>query len=224
MAGKNALIVCLANSRKMQGRCISGRELVKGKPGAWIRPVSDRDSKEVSEYERQYKDGSDPKVLDIIRVPLLKHCPKGWQSENWLLDSEKYWAKADRFSKKDLPNLLETAGPLWLNGHQTFHGVNDRIPANLTGTLKSSLKLIRAQVHLKVFVPGKDFGDNKRKVQAHFEYDSQEYAFYVTDPVIEREYLAQKDGQYDLGNCYLTISLGEIYNDFAYKFVAAVIR
>ncbi|MGH7707024.1 MAG: dual OB domain-containing protein, partial [Vulcanimicrobiaceae bacterium] len=34
-------IVCLANSRKLQGRCVAGRELQKNGPGAWIRPVSD---------------------------------------------------------------------------------------------------------------------------------------------------------------------------------------
>jgi hypothetical protein len=42
-------IVCLANSRKMNGRCIAGRELNEGKAGAWIRPVSDRPHHEVSE-------------------------------------------------------------------------------------------------------------------------------------------------------------------------------
>lgn len=64
-------IVCLANSRKLQGRCIAGRELVGGKPAAWIRPVSDREHEEVSECERQYQDGSDPRVLDmaITRAP-----------------------------------------------------------------------------------------------------------------------------------------------------------
>lgn len=61
-------IVCLANSRKMQGRCVAGRELNAGVAGSWIRPVSDRPAEEVSEYERQYQDGSDPRVLDIISV------------------------------------------------------------------------------------------------------------------------------------------------------------
>ena len=78
-------IVCLANSRKMQGRCIAGREVNAHGAGPWIRPVSDRPTEEVSEYERQYQDGSDPRVLDVIDVPLIEPRPKDYQQENGCL-------------------------------------------------------------------------------------------------------------------------------------------
>ncbi len=81
-------IVCLANSRKLNGRCVAGVELSGGERVGWIRPVSAREHGEVSEYERQYEDGSDPRVLDIMDVPLLETLPKGCQQENWLLDPE----------------------------------------------------------------------------------------------------------------------------------------
>jgi len=48
-------MVCLANSRKLNGRCVAGRELVAGQPTGWLRPVSEREHEEVSEYERQYE-------------------------------------------------------------------------------------------------------------------------------------------------------------------------
>jgi len=75
-------IVCLANSRKLNGRCIAGKELLGGRSVGWIRPVSAREHEEVSEYERQYEDGSDPQVLDIIDVSLLDPRPKSYQQEN----------------------------------------------------------------------------------------------------------------------------------------------
>jgi len=42
-------LVCLANSRKLSGRCVAGRELSGGRPIGWVRPVSARENEEVSE-------------------------------------------------------------------------------------------------------------------------------------------------------------------------------
>jgi hypothetical protein len=39
-------ILCLANSRKLSGRCVAGTEIVKGRPGTWLRPVSDCEDQE----------------------------------------------------------------------------------------------------------------------------------------------------------------------------------
>lgn len=61
--------------------------------------MSIREHQEVSEYERQYKDGSDPRLLDIIDIPLQKHQPRDYQQENWLLDPEYYWRKVAKYSK-----------------------------------------------------------------------------------------------------------------------------
>lgn len=218
-------IVCLANSRKLQGRCIAGRELVAGRPGSWIRPVSDRPHEEVSEYERQYEDGSDPGVLDIIDVPLREPRPKGYQQENWFLDSDEYWVKAGRLPWGDLEKLADTSGTLWLNGHHTSNGSNDVIPLDKAATVASSLKLVPVDsMQLSVFKPGEAFGNPKRRVQARFRFDGHGYALWVTDPIIERAYLSGQDGAYQLGESYLTISLGEPFNNRCYKLVAAVIQ
>jgi hypothetical protein len=218
-------IVCLANSRKLQGRCIAGRELVGGGPGSWIRPVSDRPHEEVSEYERQYEDGSDPRLMDIIDVPLREPRPKGYQQENWLLDPNEYWVRAGRLSWTDLEGLADTSGTLWLNGHHTQNGQNDAIPLDKAVAVTSSLKLVHIDsTQLRVFKPGEAFGNPKRRAQARFRFDGHEYALWVTDPSIERAYLSREDGQYGLGVSYLTISLGEPFNNSCYKLVAAVIQ
>ena len=41
-------IVCLANSRKISGRCIAGKIISEKR---WIRPISSRDSEEISEED-----------------------------------------------------------------------------------------------------------------------------------------------------------------------------
>ena len=217
-------IVCLANSRKLNGRCIAGRQWVDGRPGEWLRPVSARVGEEVSEYERQYEDGSDPRVLDVIDVPVLSPCPKDYQTENWVLDPEHYWVKAGRLSWFDLPSLVDPVAPLWLDGNSTYSGINDRIALDAADSVTDSLRLIRVDsLQVRVFRPGEAFGNNKRRVQARFSHADEEYALWVTDPGFERRYLAKLDGDYGIGECYLTISLGEPYQDACYKLVAAII-
>ena len=218
-------IVCLANSRKLHGRCIAGREIVANRPTDWIRPVSGRENQEVSEYERQYQDGSDPVLLDVLDIPLLEHHPKDYQRENWLLDPEFYWEKIGRLSWEDLKPFSEPGGGLWQNGFHTSNGINDQIPLIQAMKETSSLKLIRVdEVRLHIFAPGQAFGNSKRRVQARFRFGDNDYALWVTDPDIERHYLAHEDGYYDLDECYLTISLGEPFRENCHKLVAAVMR
>ena len=213
-------IVCLANSRKLQGRCIAGRELVGTQPGGWIRPVSSREHEEVSEYERQYEDGSDPRLLDIIDVPLLKARPRDYQQENWRLDPDWYWEKVGQFPRGRLQKLADPAADLWINGYSSSSGLNDRIPLRYVAELESSLRLVRARdVELCVFRPG----NRKRRVQARFNQKSTEYRLWITDPDFQRRYLAKADASYDIGDCFLTISLGEQYGGYCYKLVAAII-
>ena len=219
-------IVCLANSRKLYGRCVAGREWLDGRPGRWIRPVSAREHQEVSEYERQYEDGSDPRVLDIIDVPLLQPSPgpATFQSENWLLDPEYYWEKVGRLSWSDLPLLADPVSPLWLEGHGTYHGLNDKIPLELADSVGDSLKLIHvSELQFSVFRPGEAFGNSKRRVQGRFRHAGSWYSLWVTDPVYERRYLAKLDGKYSIDECFLTVSLGEPYGDAVYKLIASII-
>ena len=216
-------IVCLANSRKLHGRCIAGREWGDRRAGPWIRPVSARDGQEVSEYERQYQDGSDPRVLDILRIPLLEPRPKDYQAENWLLDPKYYWKKVGRLSWSDLALVVSPAESLWIDGHNTGNGCNDKIPLDLVAPVRNSLRLIRVdRMQLSVFAPGEAFGNNKRRVQGRFVHADREYALWVTDPAFERSYLARENGRYSIGAAYLTISLGEPFRGDCYKLIAAL--
>ena len=95
------------------------------------------------------------------------------------LDPKFYWEKAGRLSASDLPVLTDPIALLWIDGHSTYNGLNDRVSIAAAGS--------------------------------------------VTDPGWERTYLAKLNGTYDIGACYLTISLGEPYEDACYKLIAAII-
>ncbi len=56
-----------------------------------------------------------------------------------------------------------------------------------------------------------------------FSFDGTSYALRVTDPYIERRFLSFPDGEHDLPEAFLTISLGEPFKEHCYKLVAAII-
>jgi hypothetical protein len=151
--------------------------------------------------------------------------PEGYQQENHVINAEYYWERVGRVAWDDLTAALDNpGGGLWVNGYSTLAGSNDRIPEALAKAMSSSLVLIQPQ-DLVVWVgaPGAAFNNPKRRVRAAFRYGSLQYNLAVTDPVIEREYLAKNNGEYPIATGYLCVSLGESHDNYAYKLVAAVI-
>ena len=226
-------IVCLASSRKQKERCIAGKELLSdGRPGRWVRPVSDRGDEAVSSFERQYRDHSEPRVLDVIDMSLLEARPNTYQSENWLLDPHPshppvFWSRVRRVILDDLSQFTDPAGPLWIDGHSSDKGRNDRVPLYLANALDSSLRLI--QVDRLELSTSKARHKQKvqevspYKVQGRFQYDGVEYWLNVTDPIYEQAYGERPNSSYALDACFLTISLGGPHKGYAYKLIAAII-
>lgn len=219
-------IICVANSRKRSGHCVAGKELTLDGPGPWIRPISSRSSEELAAWERRYRDGSEPGLLDIFDVPLRGPHPTSCQTENWLIDPSRRWERVGRLGHGDLPQLLDDPPLLWSNESRTYHGANDRVAIQDRDHFSCSLHLLRVRnLHLRVFAPRRDFGDTRRRVQAGFAHRGQYYRLWVTDPIMETEFLAGADGEFQLGECFITVSLGEPHGDgFSYKLIAAVIR
>ena len=146
MANYTKTIVCLANSRKPpSGRCIAGKEVLENGYGGWIRPISARQTAEVSEEERHYKNGQDPRILDIIKVPMIGPAPSLHQTENHIIDDRYYWRKTGALSWTDLTYLLDNPDTLWPNGGSTFYGRNDRVKIEVAAKLKESLLLIKPE-------------------------------------------------------------------------------
>lgn len=164
-------------------------------------------------------------MLDVIDVPVLDAQPSSFQTENWLLDPKYYWSKIRSVTRNDLADFIDPATPLWVNGYGTYNGLNDRIPLEEANYLDSSLRLIKVdRLELVVAQPHRAFSDYRRRVQGRFTYSGEDYWLRVTDPVYERRYLSQPDGNYEIGESYLTVSLGESYQGYSYKLIAAVIE
>lgn len=218
-------ILCLANSRKPDGRCIAGKEVRDGEYGDWIRPVSKRPSEEISLSERRYESGQDPQVLDIISIPMLEPRPASFQVENHLIDNEFYWEKVDHVNWQDVKAAVDVvSGPLWINRFSTWEGQNDKVPEAQAEKLASSLLLIHPDtVRIHVGREGGVYAPAKRKVRASFEFNGQSYLFAVTHPSVERRYLSGQDGEFTIDQAILCVSLSKIWNGFGFKLIAGVI-
>ena len=213
-------IICLANSRKLSGRCIAGREISGSRVGDWIRPVSGRVNEEISLYDRRLEDGSEPVLLDVLEIPMTEHRPHACQVENHLIADEYYWTKVDEFPRSSLRSLCEAPPTLWINGYRSYSGINDRIPEDEAANLTSSLVLIEPdQLVLCV-----ERGLRKLQVRAAFSFRRRTYNLTVTDPDIERNFLRQGEGRYKYDRpAVACVSIGEPFEGYRYKLVASII-
>ncbi|MDA1096768.1 MAG: hypothetical protein O3B84_05885 [Chloroflexi bacterium] len=218
-------ILCLANTRKNRGQSIAGIEIGGVGGPSWIRPVADRLTDELTTSECQYEDGGDPRVFDVMDVPVLGPRPTEYQTENWLHDPAQRWTKAGEVQIFDLERYAEKRGALWVNATQTRDGQNDLVPSMQGAVGKGiSIRLIRA-TDVVVVVRADQRGSSQR-VQARFVFDGVEYAMAVSDPVAERDYRVKGEGEYAVEDGYLTINLGTPFADGdrnRHKTVAALI-
>ena len=218
-------ILCLADSRKMSGHCVAGREIAGNKIGDWIRPISKREHEEISVDELRYKDGHLAKLLDIITIPMLRAKPRTFQTENHLIADEYYWTKSARATWKQIEAAVQDVkGPLWANGSSSFGMTNNRVPDARAETFDHSLLLVRPN-NLRIVVgpQGGMYAPDKRRVGAEFQLDGLPYKLALTDNEREHAYLRGNNGTFPIANAFLCISLGESYKGHAYKLAAALI-
>ncbi len=171
-------------------------------------------------------DGSEVELLDIVSIPLLRAVPAGYQSENYLVDVGARW---NRVGRAPWTMLLEAADvyddAFWHDYGNTFHGVRDRVPESETATLKRSLQMISVP-RLRIVVSSERQYMSlipRRKIRAEFIYEGARFRLAVTDPVVEKKCLSQKDRHYQVETAMLCVSVGEPFKGAAYRLVAAVI-
>ena len=176
--------------------------------------------------ERRYVGGGEPRVLDIVELPLLEAKPATYQRENWLLDPSRRWSRVGQYAWGDLSRIADPAEPLWANDHQTSNGLNDEIPLHVAHELDSSLRLLHVEAPTLSVFTTESFGKTRRRVQGRFRHSGTEYRLWVTDPLYEKLYKRKEDGEYQIGEAFLTVSLSEPFakTNACYKLIAAVIE
>lgn len=216
-------VLCLANSRKYQGRCFAGL-LMDG--SGWIRPVS-RDVRThgaLRETMMRLPDGSIPKPLDVVAFRISRPLPLPFQRENWQLAGGDWRLLEHSVGIKDLE-------PHTHRGPALLGSTSDREPADSFDRAKPqpSLALIRPDGDLVTWHRTRTHSGN-HQLRATFRLGRQPYNLVVTDPEWEAR-VPLADGIYNSGELgipsetrlLLTISLGEPFNGHCYKLVAAVL-
>lgn len=216
--------ICLANSRKLSGVCIAGKDIENFSS---LRPVSNRPTEELSEIEIRYKNGILPKLLDIISVETKCAKPNTFQKENWLIDENFYWTFEKKYSFCDLDSLCDSTTDFWKNTESSYNGQNDRIDRTYFNQIDKSFVFLKlSESCILVKEEGREFGNPKRKVRIRFNVNGIEHILPVTHPEIERLFLGKMDGEYVISEThYLSVSSGVPHKDNKiYLFVAGIIR
>ncbi len=193
--------------------------------GAWIRPVGARPTAEVWPSESKYQDWTDPKVLDIIDVPLLKPAPLHHQTENHVIDTTHRWKKVGDLPWTSLAQLCEKPATLWINSDHTKSGVFDCISQVEAATESHSLMLVKPD-DFAVEVGRREWdGNTKRTYRGVFIYNATSYSLSITDPVARRAFERKTEGAYPLKEAYICVSLTEPapQDGRCHKLVAAII-
>lgn len=227
-------VICFANSRKRGGKCFAGKEF--NNCNSWIRPVSDRQDESLSLKEECILGDKCncyicnpviPNLLDVIEIDVSKNVGKDHQTENYLISNTK-WKKLGRLDSSYIDRYFDSVNSeLWVDGYDTYYGINDRFPTSKAVLIKDSLKLIEVNnLIISVNIEGIEFYDTHKKVRGKFVYNNKQYIIPITDPIIEQKYLLKDKGDYIVGGNKrkaICLSIGKSYKDFIYKFIAGII-
>lgn len=221
-------IICLANSRKLTGRCVAGKEWDGCRPGVWCRPVSARERGELTSERWYARSWHDPKLLDLIQVGLLGPHSSGCQTENHLVDTTFRWRFVGRVPAQCLlASIDQPKGPLWVNGESTAGGLNDKVHAAIAERQPNSLVLVNPErLVILVNTEAANTDHARRRVRGRFSLAGHDYILSITDPVIEEAVLRHPDGfTTELQRPILCISLSEkfVAQNACYKLIAGVI-
>jgi hypothetical protein len=103
--------------------------------------------------------------------------------------------------------------------------MSDRVPEDQAANLTDSLRFIHVRdCSFSTYTRTNEFGTAKLQVRARFSVSGVSYNFRVTDTAIEQVAQNNPGALSGQKSCHLTISLGEPFQGYVYKLIAAVIE
>jgi hypothetical protein len=218
----NFEILCLANSRKLHGRCVAGLT----REGEWIRPVSADDDGTL--YARHYllDTGDEAAVLDLVRVHVDQHVPEPHQPENWRVANVQ-WQRLRQMTGDDARHFLHRhtePGPELLGNRL------DRVSWEYLTAAPASASLALVEPRELRWYIRTSYSGN-RQARALFNLAGQYYDLSITDPTWEARLGGLAYGVHPLEaggltgqeEIFLTISLSEPLIGYCFKLIASVV-
>ncbi len=218
--------ICLANSKKHGKRCVAGARLDTGE---WIRPISEEKHGELSPSDVRLSSGGTPQKFDVISAILDKHLPVKNQPENWSVRNSP-WRLVCRPLPKHYATLLKK---MLFRGSILFGNTLDKVAYHEFETTPAKESLLLAKpVHPRWVVRRNPRKYWEKQLRVNFRLGSVPYDLAVTD-ISSKEmlkgrplgkYSSAQLGIHDETALYFTISLGEPYDGYCFKLVAAVLQ
>lgn len=212
-------ILCLANSKKLSGRCLAG--LSWPDLQTWIRPVErTREHGEVPSDRAQVNSPEGRRFirpLDVINVDLIERAPMQAQPENWILGS----SPITLVRTLDIAEVASRLRSVADTSSSVFDlGGSRSIPESVASLgLPKSIDLYEVQaLSFK-----KDDWD---KWRIEFQYGNRPYKYFPVSDLDVLERLERADHRRVTcdGCWFLTISLTEPWDGSHWLTVAAAIR
>lgn len=217
-------VICLANSKKLGGWCVAG---LSTDTGNWIRPVANTAHGQFYPSQTKLPDRSQPRVLDLLRIPLKEPSPLKTQPENWLVSGAAW----DLLARPPPDAMLRTLDTALARGPELLGSTAGAVSEGYfeTTAAGSSLALI-APTDIRWHVT-RDVRGN-RQLRVHFRFRTSKYDLAVTDIEYERKTRGLEVGTHPLtaagvslsgsNRIRFTISLSEPFHGCCYKLVAGV--
>lgn len=212
-------IICLANSKKNNDRCIAGIDIETGK---WVRPIytnsiNPKDGRVPKSI--RLINGQEPRLLDVIEIPLDNNGENfGFESEN-LNISDGQWTKVRQASIDEAIELIDKTNYILHNSHKY---VTVPFLQSLPFQQRKTIQLVYTE---QLFLVGNN-NNWKGTLISNCNYPLKEAN--ITDP----EFIDKLNSGHTPQNpCLVTVSLGMPWrppnwegDDPCWKLIAGVIE